>query len=65
MKPLAPLRKVIGTFYWPNIINGMMVMCLYEGLECGHMQLRRQSALGPYKAIRRRCEACRIIGKKP
>lgn len=67
----APLRKITGCFYWPLIVNGIWVLALYEQLECHHVQLRKQTALptsysttiklGPYKATRRRCEACKLI----
>ena len=72
LKP-APLRKVIGKFYWPVITNGLWTTALYEQLECGHIQLKKHTLLptstgaidmGSYSAVRRRCKACEIMNAR-
>lgn len=60
----APLRRVIAKFYWPTLApSGVWIMALYEQLECGHVQRKKTSMFGPYKAVRRRCVACELMKK--
>lgn len=58
-KPIAPLRKVIGTIeVEAGEFHGRTTYYHHELLECFHHQSVKQDVYGQYYANKRRCKRC-------